>query len=196
MQLELKHITKSFTGKEVLKGISLCAESGTAFGLLGRNGAGKTTTIRILMNVFPADSGEILIDGQKIDYNTIKLGYLPEERGLYPKKKINDQLLYFAELNGMRAKDAQKSIDRWLDRLGMAEYKNQKLNTLSKGNQQKIPGYHYFGRAVLRTGPRERHAFKRGCERRDRARKDRAVFQSPNELYRGILRLHRHFKRR
>lgn len=138
MQLELKHITKSFTGKEVLKGISLCAESGTAFGLLGRNGAGKTTTIRILMNVFPADSGEILIDGQKIDYNTIKLGYLPEERGLYPKKKINDQLLYFAELNGMRAKDAQKSIDRWLDRLGMAEYKNQKLNTLSKGNQQKI----------------------------------------------------------
>lgn len=138
MRLEMKEITKSFTGKQVLNSISLRAESGTAFGILGRNGAGKTTTIRILMNVFPADSGEILIDGRKIDYKKIKLGYLPEERGLYPKKKINDQLMYFAELNGMTAKEAQRSIDRWLDRLGMAEYKNQKLNTLSKGNQQKI----------------------------------------------------------
>lgn len=87
MKLELKEITKSFTGKEVLKGISLRAESGTAFGLLGRNGAGKTTTIRILMDVFPADGGEIQIDGKKIDYNKVKLGYLPEERGLYPKKE-------------------------------------------------------------------------------------------------------------
>lgn len=138
MKLELKEITKSFTGKEVLKGISLRAESGTAFGLLGRNGAGKTTTIRILMDVFPADGGEIQIDGKKIDYNKVKLGYLPEERGLYPKKRIDDQLVYFAELNGMKAKDARISIDRWLGRLGMAEYKSKKLNTLSKGNQQKI----------------------------------------------------------
>ncbi len=138
MKLELKEITKSFTGKQVLKGISLSANSGTAFGILGRNGAGKTTTIRILMNVFPADSGEILIDGKKIDYKKIKLGYLPEERGLYPKKKINDQLMYFARLNGMTAKEAQKTIDFWLERLGMTEYKDKKLNTLSKGNQQKI----------------------------------------------------------
>ena len=138
MKLELKNITKSFTGKEVLKGISFCAESGTAFGLLGRNGAGKTTTIRILMNVFPADGGEILINGRKIDYKRIKLGYLPKERGVDPKKKINDQLLYFAELNGMNPKDAQRSIDFWLKRLGMTEYKTKKLNTLSKGNQQKI----------------------------------------------------------
>ena len=138
MKLELKEITKSFTGKQVLKGISLSANSGTAFGILGRNGAGKTTTIRILMNVFPADSGEILIDGKKIDYKKIKVGYLPEERGLYPKKKINDQLMYFARLNGMTAKEAQKTIDFWLERLGMTEYKDKKLNTLSKGNQQKI----------------------------------------------------------
>ena len=100
MKLELNNITKSFTDKDVLKGISLCAESSTAFGLLGRNGAGKTTTIRILMDVFPADGGEILIDGKPIDYKKIKLGYLPEERGLYPKKAVNAQLLYFAELNG------------------------------------------------------------------------------------------------
>lgn len=138
MKLELKEITKSFTGRQVLKGISLSAESGTAFGILGRNGAGKTTTIRILMNVFPADGGEILADCKKIDYKKIKLGYLPEERGLYPKKKINDQLMYFAQLNGMAAAEAQRAIDKWLDRLGMTEYKNKKLNTLSKGNQQKI----------------------------------------------------------
>jgi len=138
MKLELNNITKSFTDKDVLKGISLCAESSTAFGLLGRNGAGKTTTIRILMDVFPADGGEILIDGKPIDYKKIKLGYLPEERGLYPKKAVNAQLLYFAELNGSSAKEAQKSIDYWLDRLEMTQYKNKKLNTLSKGNQQKI----------------------------------------------------------
>ena len=87
MKLELKNIEKSFGEKRVLKGISFAAESGKAFGLLGRNGAGKTTSIRILMDVFPANSGEVLIDGNPIDYSRIKFGYLPEERGLYPKKK-------------------------------------------------------------------------------------------------------------
>lgn len=109
-----------------------------AFGLLGRNGAGKTTSIRILMDVFPANSGEVLIDGHPIDYNKIGIGYLPEERGLYPKKIIIDQLTYFAELKGMSRKAAVQSIDYWLGRLGMTEYRNKKLETLSKGNQQKI----------------------------------------------------------
>ena len=138
MILELKNIEKSFGEKKVLTGVSFKAEGGKAFGLLGRNGAGKTTSIRILMDVFPANSGEVLLDGKPIDYNKVGIGYLPEERGLYPKKKIIDQLTYFAELKGMSAKDAVKAVDYWLDRLGMMEYRNKRLDTLSKGNQQKI----------------------------------------------------------
>ena len=138
MILELKNIEKSFGEKKVLTGVSFKAEGGKAFGLLGRNGAGKTTSIRILMDVFAANSGEVLMDGQPIDYNKIGIGYLPEERGLYPKKIIIDQLTYFAELKGMSRKAAVQSIDYWLKRLGMTEYRNKKLETLSKGNQQKI----------------------------------------------------------
>ncbi len=138
MLLEFVNIEKSFGEKKVLKGVSFKAESGKAFGILGRNGAGKTTSIRILMNVFKMDAGEVLIDGAPIDYEKISLGYLPEERGLYPKKKIIDQLTYFAELKGMSKKDAVKAIDYWLKRLDMWEYREKKLDTLSKGNQQKI----------------------------------------------------------
>ncbi|GFI28568.1 ABC transporter ATP-binding protein NatA [Lachnospiraceae bacterium] len=138
MRLELKNITKSFGEKEVLKGISFSADSGRAFGLLGRNGAGKTTTIRILMDVFGADSGEIFIDGTPIRAREVSIGYLPEERGLYPKKKIIDQLVYFARLHGMKQQDAVKSVDYWLGRLGMEEHRGKRLDTLSKGNQQKI----------------------------------------------------------
>lgn len=138
MRLELKDIHKRFGDKQVLTGVSFSAEGGKAFGLLGRNGAGKTTTIRILMDVFPANSGEVLLDGKPIDYTRVGIGYLPEERGLYPKKKIIDQLVYFARLKGITYADAVKSTDYWLDRLGMAEYRNKRLDTLSKGNQQKI----------------------------------------------------------
>ena len=138
MKLELQEIDKSFGEKQVLKGVSLTAESGKAFGLLGRNGAGKTTAIRILMNVFPPDRGRVLIDGEPTDYARTGIGYLPEERGLYPKKKILDQLVYFALLKGMSRKKAVEAVDFWLDRLGMAEYRNKRLDTLSKGNQQKI----------------------------------------------------------
>jgi ABC-2 type transport system ATP-binding protein len=90
------------------------------------------------MNVFPANSGEVLLDGKPINYSTVGLGYLPEERGLYPKKIIIDQLVYFAELKGMSRKAAIDSADYWLGRLGMSEYRNKRLDTLSKGNQQKI----------------------------------------------------------
>ena len=138
MILELKNIEKSFGEKKVLTGVSFKAEGGKAFGLLGRNGAGKTTSIRILMDVFPANSGEVLIDGKPINYNKVGIGYLPEERGLYPKKTIIDQLTYFAELKGMSHKAAVKAVDYWLERLGMLEYRNKRLDTLSKGNQQKI----------------------------------------------------------
>ena len=138
MQLQLRNINKSFGEKQVLKDVSFQADGGKAFGLLGRNGAGKTTAIRILMNVFPADSGSVLLDGAPIDYQKIGVGYLPEERGLYPKKVIVEQLSYFAQLKGMGKGEAIKAVDFWLDRLGMTEYRNKRLDTLSKGNQQKI----------------------------------------------------------
>lgn len=138
MELAFEKIEKSFGTHRVLDGISLVAESGKACGLLGRNGAGKTTAIRILTDVLPADGGRILVDGKPINYNALKFGYLPEERGLYPKKKIIEQLVYFAQLKGMNTADATAASDRWLARLGMSEYRNRKLETLSKGNQQKI----------------------------------------------------------
>lgn len=138
MKLEVKDLNKSYGTKHVLKGIDFSVESGQALGLLGRNGAGKTTIIRILMDVFGADSGEILMDGKPIDHNKISKGYLPEERGLYPKKKISDQLIYLARLKGMSKADAAAGINLWLKRLGMTEYKDARLDTLSKGNQQKI----------------------------------------------------------
>ncbi len=138
MILELQNIEKSFGEKKVLSGVSLRADGGKAFGLLGRNGAGKTTTIRILMDVFPAEAGQVLINGRTIDYRQIQIGYLPEERGLYPKKLVIDQLVYFAQLKGMSRKGAVQAVDFWLNRLGMMEYRNKRLDTLSKGNQQKI----------------------------------------------------------
>lgn len=138
MNIELKNICKSFGEKEVLKNISFNAESGKALGLLGRNGAGKTTTIRILMGLFEQNSGEIFCDTKKYDREKMHIGYLPEERGLYAKKKIITQLVYFGELKGMKAKDAKFSAHAYLEKFDMLEYENKKLDTLSKGNQQKI----------------------------------------------------------
>lgn len=138
MQLTVNKIIKNFGEKKVLKEISFSVESGKALGLLGRNGAGKTTTLRIIMNVFPPDEGEILLDGKHINRSKIKFGYLPEERGLYPKKKILEQLLYLGALGGMNKKDAKKSVETLMERLEMTQYINDKLEVLSKGNQQKI----------------------------------------------------------
>lgn len=138
MKLEFNSIDKSFGDNHVLKGICFCAESSKALGLLGRNGAGKTTSIRILMGVFSQDSGEVLLDGKPIDRKNIRFGYLPEERGLYPKRIISEQLEYFGLLKGLSKVDTKDSAKKWLERLGMIEYANKKLDTLSKGNQQKI----------------------------------------------------------
>ncbi len=138
MKLETVDLMKSFGDKSVLKGVSLKAEGGRALGLLGRNGAGKTTTIRIIMRVFSPDSGTVLLDGMPFDTDKIKIGYLPEERGLYPKKPILEQLIYFGKLNGLSKSQAVKNADRLLERLNMTEYRTKRLDTLSKGNQQKI----------------------------------------------------------
>lgn len=138
MKLEVKGIRKSFGDKEVLHGVSFQVEGGKALGLLGRNGAGKTTTIRILMDVFHADSGEILLDGAKFVPSRHQIGYLPEERGLYPKRTVIDQMVYLANLRGMKPREAKESTKKWLARLEIAEYETKKLETLSKGNQQKV----------------------------------------------------------
>ena len=138
MRLEVKELRKSFSEKEVLHGISFSVESGKALGLLGRNGAGKTTTIRILMDVFKANSGEILIDGKKFEPRNYQIGYLPEERGLYPKKKVEEQIVYLARLRGVPAKKAKESTKIWLKKLGIEEYADKVLDSLSKGNQQKV----------------------------------------------------------
>jgi len=138
MKLELKNIKKSFEEKEVLHGVSFSVESGKALGLLGRNGAGKTTTMRIIMDVFRANEGEVLLDGAKFKPDGSQVGYLPEERGLYPKKVVKEQMMYLAMLRGMTKKEAAKSTQKWLNRLQVSEYTDKKLETLSKGNQQKV----------------------------------------------------------
>lgn len=138
MTLEVRDIFKSFGEKKVLEGISLHADGGKAIGLLGRNGAGKTTAIRIIMDVFPPNSGEVLFDGKPIDRKHVSIGYLPEEHGLYPKVEIAEQLVYLGKLRGMKAKDAKDAIAKWMKRLEVEEYAKRKLETLSKGNQQKV----------------------------------------------------------
>ncbi len=138
MRLEVRNLHKSFSNTEVLHGISFTVESGKALGFLGRNGAGKTTTIRILMDLFKANSGEVLLDGNKFVAKDHQIGYLPEERGLYPKKTVLEQLIYFGQLRGLRVKEAKENSLYWLKRLGVDQYSNKKLETLSKGNQQKV----------------------------------------------------------
>lgn len=138
MRLEVRNLRKNFGEKEVLHGISFSIESGKALGLLGRNGAGKTTTIRILMDVFKANAGTITMDGKSFRPKDYQIGYLPEERGLYPKKGVQEQILYLAALRGLDRKTAKKQAAYWLERMGVAEYAAKKLETLSKGNQQKV----------------------------------------------------------
>ncbi len=138
MKLELQDIVKSFGEKQVLRDISLTVTSGKALGLLGRNGAGKTTAIRIVMGIFPQDSGQVLLDGAPIRRRDLRIGYMPEERGLYPKKIILDQLYYLGGLQGMSRADVKRRALLLMEQLGMAEYAGKKLDTLSKGNQQKI----------------------------------------------------------
>ncbi len=138
MELQVHDLHKSFDGREVLHGISFSISSGKALGLLGRNGAGKSTTIRILMDVFKADQGNMSMNGKTFHAKDYNIGYLPEERGLYPKKKVSEQLIYLATLRGLSHGEAKANLKKWLKRLGIEEYENRVLETLSKGNQQKV----------------------------------------------------------
>jgi len=138
MELQLCDINKNFDTHHVLKGISFTARGGAAFGLLGRNGSGKTTTLRIVMNIFMPDSGSVLIDGKDRSNTSAKISYLPEERGLYPKRLVSDQMLYFGRLRGLNTAKARSDAQRMLEVLDAGEYWGRRLDTLSKGNQQKI----------------------------------------------------------
>lgn len=138
MILEIKELNKHYGDKHVLKDVSFSIEAGKPLGLLGRNGHGKSTTMKIIMNIISSDSGEVLLNGQPIDKKKYKLGYLPEERGLYQKINILDQIIYFGKLRGLSSSKAKKSAIELIEKLEMQEYLKQKANALSKGNQQKI----------------------------------------------------------
>ena len=138
MGLILKNVSKTFVGKKAVDNISFSLDKPGVFGLLGTNGAGKTTTIRMLLGIIKKDSGEIRWNGQKVDRKSVNFGYLPEERGVYPKVKIYDQLMYFAELKGMKKKEADEAIMDWAKKLKVEEYMQMPAEKLSKGNQQKI----------------------------------------------------------
>ncbi len=138
MGLELKDVCKSFGTKEAVKHLSLTIDKPGVYGLLGTNGAGKTTTIRMILGIIKRTSGTITWNGKEVTRENVNFGYMPEERGVYPKTKIFDQLMYFARLKGMKVKEATEAIDYWLKRLDMEEYRNMLAEKLSKGNQQKI----------------------------------------------------------
>ena len=136
--LECQNLRKRFGKKEILKDVSLEAKEGDILGFIGPNGAGKTTTIRMMLGIIKKDSGEITWNGKQVERKNVNFGYLPEERGIYPKTKVYEQLIYFAELKGMKKEEACKEIDYWMERLKVDEYKDMQAEKLSKGNQQKI----------------------------------------------------------
>lgn len=137
--LEVKNLRKTFDDYCAVDDLTFTVKPGTIMGLIGQNGAGKTTTFRLILDFLEADRGEILWNGKRIgkkEYDII--GYLPEERGLYPKVTIEDQLLYFAQLRGKTKKEIKPKIDEWMERFQVKGKKTDKVKTLSKGNQQKV----------------------------------------------------------
>lgn len=138
MGLKLENVSKKFVGKQAVDNISFEVNKPGVFGLLGTNGAGKTTTIRMLLGIIKKDAGKITWNGKTVERKSVNFGYLPEERGVYPKTKIYDQLMYFAKLKGMSQKDADEAIKKWAKVLKVEEYIPMTAEKLSKGNQQKI----------------------------------------------------------
>ncbi|WAA13003.1 ABC transporter ATP-binding protein [Fervidibacillus halotolerans] len=139
MTLRIEHVTKKFGDFTAVDNLSLTIPEKEMFGFLGANGAGKTTTFRIILGLLEATEGNVTWNNEKISYKTSPyIGYLPEERGLYPKLKVKDQIIYLARLRKMSKKDAIKELDYWLEKLKVPDYKNKKVEELSKGNQQKI----------------------------------------------------------
>lgn len=139
MSLQLENVTKRFGEFTAVDHLNLTVDKGSMYGFLGANGAGKTTTFRMILGLLNANEGHITWNDKTISYATSpEIGYLPEERGLYPKMKVEDQLIFLGELRGMKKADAKKAIHYWLERFEVSQNKNKKVEELSKGNQQKI----------------------------------------------------------
>ena len=137
--VKVDHVSKSFGDFTAVEDLTLRVRAGRVFGLLGPNGAGKTTSLRMIVNITAPDSGSIELFGQRINSRIQdRIGYLPEERGLYKSMKVAEQLRFFAQLKNVTGKDAEQRIDTWLDRLKLPEWKQKKTRELSKGMQQKI----------------------------------------------------------
>jgi len=136
--LEVRNLVKNFDGIRAVDNVSFIVPEGSVFGLIGRNGAGKTTTIRMMMNIYLPDSGEVVLGGVKVGQEfKNKVGYLPEERGLYKKMKVMETLLYFAELKGKTGREVHKKAEWYLKRFDLLDRRLSKMEDLSKGNQQK-----------------------------------------------------------
>ncbi len=139
MGLLVEHINKSFAQFHVIKDLSMEVREGSIFGFLGPNGAGKTTTMRMILDIIRPDSGRITWNGKDVrEVPRRNWGYLPEERGLYPKVEVEEQLVFLARLNGLSKSAAREQLDEWLERFQITEYRKMKVEELSKGNQQKI----------------------------------------------------------
>jgi ABC-2 type transport system ATP-binding protein len=139
MNLSVEHLRKAFATTLAVDDVAFQVTPGEVFGLLGPNGAGKTTTIRMILRILEPDAGTVLYEGKPFcDDTRNRIGYLPEERGLYRKSRVLDTILYFASLRGMSPRPARQEAVRWLKRLGIEEYASRKVEELSKGNQQKV----------------------------------------------------------
>ena len=137
--IEVKEVRKTFGSVAAVDGISFTAQRGEIFGLIGPNGAGKSTTIRMIMNILAPDGGQITFEGTALtEQDKDRIGYLPEERGLYRKVKVNEMLMYLGELKGASKEVLQKNIDTWLDRFDLVAWKNRPISELSKGMSQKV----------------------------------------------------------
>lgn len=138
MALQVTNLVKKYGDLTAVDHLSFSMDEPGVFGLIGTNGAGKTTTIRMMLGLLSADGGMALWDGRRISRQTLNFGYMPEERGIYMKNRVAEQLIYFGMLKGMSKASARESVAKWLDRLGISEYAGKEAEKLSKGNQQKV----------------------------------------------------------
>ena len=137
--LELRDLARRYGDVVALDGVSFSVGEGQMFGFVGPNGAGKTTTMRIVLGVLAADRGEVRFDGRVVDFGMrSRFGYMPEERGLYPKMRVRDQLVYLARLHGVHAGEAERAAERWIERLGLSDRSGDRVEALSLGNQQRV----------------------------------------------------------
>jgi ABC-2 type transport system ATP-binding protein len=137
--LSLRHVVKEYGNYKAANDVTFDIPKGKIFGMLGPNGAGKTTLIRIITSITAADSGEVFIDGEKLSgHHPGQIGYMPEERGLYKKMKVGEQLMYLAQLKGLNERTAKQQLNKWLEKFAITDWWNKKIEELSKGMQQKV----------------------------------------------------------